>query len=119
MPWRAPAGSAAAHRNSSPDRSHLSSPTVAVAAATGYEATSMRFDARYVAAGLWITALYWFIAAQFVNAAKSSEGVLLRLTHTVPLAIGFLLIFHQAPHAFIYGPLHHAALLSWAGVALT
>src|SRR6478609_8569786 len=80
----------------------------------------MRFDAPHVAAVLWITwALYWFVAAQFVNAAKSSEGVLLRLTHTVPLAIGFLLMFHQAPHAFIYGPLHHAAPLRWPGVALT
>jgi len=73
-----------------------------------------------MAADLWVAwALYWFIAAQSVNAAKSSEGVLLRLTHLVPLASGFFLIFHEAPRPFIYGPLYHAAPLRWLGAALT
>ena len=41
---------------------------------------------------LW--AIYWIIAAFTVNRTKSSEGLLLRMQHVLPLLIGFLLIFH-------------------------
>ena len=76
-------------------------------------------DLLILSACAWVIwSAYWFIAAQSVNAAKSSEGWLLRMQHLVPLAVGFLLIFHGG-RSFIYGRLHHANWLSLAGLALT
>jgi len=63
-----------------------------------------------------IWALYWMIAARFVNAARSSEGVLLRATHLVPLYAGFILIF--TGHPIIHGKLYHSQLIRIAGFAL-
>ena len=62
--------------------------------------------------------VYWFIAAQSVNATKSSEGWLLRMQHLVPLASGFLLIFHGG-RPLVYGRLYHATWIALLGLALT
>ena len=64
---------------------------------------------------LW--AAYWFIAGLKVNATRSSEGLLLRATHLVPLAIGFFLIF-DAAHPYIYGRLYHSQPIRVAGFVL-
>ena len=76
-------------------------------------------DLLILSACAWVVwSAYWFIVALSVNASKSSEGWLLRMQHLVPLAVGFLLIFHGG-HPFIYGRLHHANWLSLVGLALT
>jgi protein-S-isoprenylcysteine O-methyltransferase Ste14 len=54
-------------------------------------------------AWFWIAwSAYWFVAAWFVNRTKSSEGLLVRLQHLGPLALGFFLIFHFG-HPLLFG----------------
>lgn len=46
---------------------------------------------------LWIAwAIYWIAMSRSVNKTASSEGILLRASHLIPLALGFILIF--TPH---------------------
>ena len=61
---------------------------------------------------------YWLIAAQFVNRAKDAEGLFQRLSHLLPAAAGFILIFHGG-RSWIYGRLIHAAWVAWFGLGLT
>lgn len=67
---------------------------------------------------LWVIwAAYWFISARFVKATKSSEGILGRLQHMLPLGIGFYLTFHWPP--ILSDPLYSSPAVQWLGMALT
>jgi hypothetical protein len=58
-----------------------------------------RLSFLWVCATAWaLWAIYWFAAAFFVNRTKSSEGLLLRMQHTLPQAIGAILILHGGHH---------------------
>src|SRR2546421_2281066 len=65
---------------------------------------------------LW--AIYWIIAAFTVNRTKSSEGLLLRLGHILPLLIGFILIFHGG-HPWIFGHILQSRIFQFSGAAIT
>jgi protein-S-isoprenylcysteine O-methyltransferase Ste14 len=67
---------------------------------------------------LW--AAYWYISARFVNKTKSSEGVLARMQHLLPLAIGFALIFHNRHgRGWVWGRLYESGEVEAIGTALT
>ena len=69
---------------------------------------------------IWlIWACYWLVASWFVQATKSSEGLLLRATHLLFLALGFFLIFHDADHSFAYGRLYDGTVVGWLGNLFT
>src|SRR5437764_5836997 len=71
-------------------------------------------------AWIWISwFVYWLAVAYFVQATKVSEGFLGRMQHIVPLAAGFVLIFHDPAHDLIYGRWHHSAGGAYAADALT
>jgi protein-S-isoprenylcysteine O-methyltransferase Ste14 len=70
--------------------------------------------------GAWLTWLaYWLWAARNTQATKSSEGVLGRLQHLVPLLIAFFLIFHSPTQNLVYGRWHDRQSLGYVGLALT
>ena len=69
---------------------------------------------------LWLAwVAYWYIAARFVKATKSSEGWLLRLVHVLPMAAGFYLIFPWGDLPLIGGKLYTNIWFRWFGMALT
>lgn len=73
-----------------------------------------------VCAWLWLAwAVYWFVAARFVQATRSSEGVLARMQHLLPLLVGFFLIFHGLPRPILYGKLYHSRAVGYVASALT
>jgi len=73
-----------------------------------------------LAAWCWIAwATYWFIASRSAAATQSSEGLLARLQHLLPLAIGFALIFSGGNLRLIPGKWHHLRPLAYAGTTLT
>jgi hypothetical protein len=66
---------------------------------------------------LWLAwAAYWIFSAVAAQKTKSSEGMFIRLQHLVPLAIGFLLIFHFQD--VLYGRLHSIAAIKYVGLAV-
>ena len=72
-----------------------------------------------VSAACWVAwSVYWVIVARSANAAKSSEGRLKRAGHLLPLALGFILIFHGG-RAVIYGFLFRSQWVAALGLALT
>ena len=75
------------------------------------------FDLLHLAGIAWlIWALYWMVAAWFVNATRSSKKLILRATHLIPLYAGFFLIFNS--HPFIHGRLYHSQPIRIAGFVL-
>jgi protein-S-isoprenylcysteine O-methyltransferase Ste14 len=69
-------------------------------------------------ASMWLAWLvYWFVAALFVSSRKFTEGHFSRLLHTIPLGIGFWLIFHGGG-ASVVGRLVKSPLIRWVGTAL-
>ncbi len=80
----------------------------------------IQFNPFWVNVFMWLAwAVYWFAAASRVQATKSSEGVLMRLTHLVPLALGFFLIFHNPDDKIIYGRLYYHAAIAWLADGIT
>jgi len=68
----------------------------------------------------WITWLaYWLWAARNTQATKSSEGMLGRMQHLVPLLVGFVLIFHWPDHNLVLGRWHRQPLVGYVGLAMT
>lgn len=68
----------------------------------------------------WIAWLaYWLWASRRVHATKSSEGVLSRMQHVIPLLVGFLLIFHSPAYSLVYGRWHHRPSIGYVGLAIT
>src|SRR3954468_9845271 len=73
-----------------------------------------------VNAFLWVAWLaYWYIAARFVNRAKSSEGWLQRLAHMLPMACGFYLIFQWGEHRILPARFYKSLPAEYVGMALT
>ncbi len=69
---------------------------------------------------LWLVLVtYWYIAACFAKRTKSTESRLQRLQHTLPLGIGFFLVFHGGRHGFLAGQLFSAPWIRWTGMVLT
>jgi protein-S-isoprenylcysteine O-methyltransferase Ste14 len=64
----------------------------------------------------WFTC--WFALAVFAKRSKWSEGALARLQHVLPMAAGFLLIFHDRDHPLFWGRLYDHPAARWAGTAL-
>ena len=80
----------------------------------------IQFNPFWVNVAIWLAwAAYWFAVARAVQATKSSEGVLMRMTHLIPLALGFFLIFHDPDYNIVYGPLYHNGAVSWLGDGIT
>jgi protein-S-isoprenylcysteine O-methyltransferase Ste14 len=80
----------------------------------------IQFNPFWVNVVMWLAwAGYWFVAASRVQATKSSEGILMRLTHLVPLALGFYLIFHDPDSKIIYGRLYYNHAVAWLGDGIT
>jgi protein-S-isoprenylcysteine O-methyltransferase Ste14 len=75
----------------------------------------------YLINGLfWVSqTVYWFISARFTARTKSSEGWLLYLSHLIPLAIGFWLIFHSRNWFLFYGVLYDSLAVRIAGTIIT
>jgi protein-S-isoprenylcysteine O-methyltransferase Ste14 len=71
-------------------------------------------------AAAWVALLgYWLWAARDTRPTKSTEGVLLRMQHIVPLVFAFLLIFHGSDAYLVYGSWHRQPVVEYAGVAAT
>jgi len=69
---------------------------------------------------LWIVwGTGWIIASCFTQKTKKSEGILLRLQHLLPMAIGFVLIFGVFHRALIFGPLYSNEIAEVIGDCLT
>ena len=69
---------------------------------------------------LWILWLIgWYVAALFVNRTRSSEGMLIRLQHILPIAIGFFLMTHNRHRPLLIGRLYQSPVIEWLGVAIT
>jgi protein-S-isoprenylcysteine O-methyltransferase Ste14 len=64
-------------------------------------------------------AVCWTAAALFVNRTRVAESALLRISHVLPLFVGFFLIFHTKGRSFIYGRLYEKDAVEWLGFALT
>ena len=64
---------------------------------------------------IWVA--YWYIVAWFVKATKSSESILGRMQHMLPLGIGFYLTFRRPP--LFFGRLYSSPAIQWLGMALT
>ena len=62
---------------------------------------------------------YWMAAARFVQRSQSSESVLMRMTHLLPLAAGFFLIFHGGDYSVIYGRLVRSDWIALLGTLVT
>jgi protein-S-isoprenylcysteine O-methyltransferase Ste14 len=74
----------------------------------------------WINAGLWIAwCAYWFIAARFAKRAKSSESWLMRLSHLVPAAVCFYLVFHDPGKAVLFGPIYENYELRIIGTMIT
>jgi protein-S-isoprenylcysteine O-methyltransferase Ste14 len=73
-----------------------------------------------ISAALWIVwTIYWLIAARFAAATQSSEGLLGRLGHLIPLYVGFFLLFYDPVHPLVGSrwPVNRA--VRYAGDAVT
>src|SRR4051794_3236025 len=69
---------------------------------------------------LWLAWLiFWYAAAQFVNSTKSSEGWLQRLSHILPMACGFYLMFQWGDHRILATRLYESMAVAYIGMALT
>jgi protein-S-isoprenylcysteine O-methyltransferase Ste14 len=69
---------------------------------------------------LWIAwGTYWIIAARFVQRAKESEGIALRLQHLIPTAVGFILIFNIFQRVWICGPIFQGPIFAIVGLMIT
>jgi protein-S-isoprenylcysteine O-methyltransferase Ste14 len=71
----------------------------------------------WIVVGSWLAWLvYWYVAAIWANATKSSETVLQRLRHTVPLGLAFFLMLHNQRRPVIYGDMLHG--MGWKPIGL-
>ncbi len=69
---------------------------------------------------LWLAwGVYWFVCARFVARTKSSETWRARLSHLVPLGIGFFLVFHDRRDTLICGRLYESRAAEIAGDIIT
>jgi protein-S-isoprenylcysteine O-methyltransferase Ste14 len=69
---------------------------------------------------LWLAWIaYWMIAAAFVKKTRVSENHLLRLTHALPLYLGFFLIFHDRDYHLINGRLYDSRAADDMGSGIT
>ena len=69
---------------------------------------------------LWVAwGAYWIIASRFVQRAKESEGIVLRLQHLIPAAAGFILIFNFFHRIWIFGPIYGNQILAIVGLVIT
>jgi protein-S-isoprenylcysteine O-methyltransferase Ste14 len=71
--------------------------------------------------GAWaLWAAYWYISALFVNKTRSSEGWAARMQHLLPLALGFVLIFHDRHgRGWLWGRIYESQTAEAIGTALT
>jgi protein-S-isoprenylcysteine O-methyltransferase Ste14 len=65
-------------------------------------------------------AICWMVAWFFTNRTRFAESALLRISHVLPLIVGFFLIFHNRWPAgsFIYGRFYKKDTVEWLGVAM-
>src|SRR3954467_10401578 len=69
---------------------------------------------------VWLAWLiFWYVAAQFVNSTKSSEGWLQRLAHILPMGCGFYLIFPWGGPRLLATRLYESMAVVYIGMVLT
>ena len=62
----------------------------------------------------WLLLLaYWTIASLFVRKTKSSESILQRLKHWIPMVLAFFLIFNRHRVFFLYGKIYETNWSNW------
>jgi len=57
--------------------------------------------------------IFWFAAAIFARKTQSSESILGRLQHVLPLYAAYFLIFNRHRYFFIYGELYDTGWKNW------
>jgi protein-S-isoprenylcysteine O-methyltransferase Ste14 len=68
---------------------------------------------------LWF--ICWLIAGRFVHRTRRTDGQFRRLQYSIPMGLGFLLIFHGRRHGqtWIYPRYTESGAMAWIGNALT
>jgi serine phosphatase RsbU (regulator of sigma subunit)/protein-S-isoprenylcysteine O-methyltransferase Ste14 len=62
----------------------------------------------------WVALIvFWIIAGLLAHKTKSSESILGRLQHVLPMYAAFFLIFSRHRYFFIYGKLYHTGWNNW------
>src|SRR5690242_7259602 len=69
---------------------------------------------------LWIAwAIGWYISSFFVHRTKTSETLVGRMSHVIPLLLAFIFIFHPRDVSVIYGRLYHNTTIEIVGTIVT
>ena len=67
-----------------------------------------------VALWAWLALIaFWLIAALFAHKTKSSESILARQLHTLPLLAAFYLTFNRHRYFFVYGEIYDTTWKNW------
>ncbi len=77
------------------------------------------FPWMWVVLATWVAwFIYWNIAGFWTNKTRSTETQLQRLSHTIPLGLGYFLIFHAARDAYVHGRMLHHLAWKWVGLGV-